>query len=125
MHFILFFNMKHATATGIHCGAPGVGTVGLCRKCGRKAAHCVLSSTFFVSLHHLFEFFFNRHASKQIQKEPKVMGGPCYICEKKGCQMACLDCNVAFHAHCGKHDICPNAPVAQSDNEQDMHRVGL
>ena len=35
--------------------------------------------------------------------------------------MACLHCNVAFHAHCDKHGICPNAPILQCDDEQDMH----
>ena len=74
---------------------------------------------------------FIRHASKKSKKSPelkKLMGGPCYICyvcEKKGCQIACLHCNVELHAHYDKHDICPNAPTLQSDDEQDMHRVGV
>ena len=79
-------------------------------------------------LHNPFEFFvldMSLKKSKKSRELKKLMGGPCYICEKKGCQMACLHCNVTFHAHCAKHDICPNAPAPQSDDEQDMHGVGL
>ena len=66
--------------------------------------------------------------SKKSPELKKLMGGPgyiCYICDKKGCQMAYLHCNVAFHTHCDKHGICPNAPAPQNDDEQDLHRVGV
>ena len=38
--------------------------------------------------------------------------------------MACLHRGIAFHPHCDKHDICPNAPAQDNDDEQDMHGVG-
>ena len=125
VHFILFFKMKHATATdvtaymgvgtreSIRSGVTGVGTLGLCTKRSCKAAHCVLSSTSFVCLHHPFQFFLFDMPPKKSKKSlelTKLMGGSCYICEKRGCQTACLHCNGAFHAHCDKHDICSNAP---------------
>ena len=63
--------------------------------------------------------------SKKSPEIKKLMGNPCYICKKKGYQMACLHCNVPFHAHCDKHDICPHGSTPQSHDKQNMHGVGL
>ena len=135
VHFIFFFKMKHATAMDVAAymgvgtkdsmrrSTTGVGTVGLCAKRSRKVARCVSSSTSFVCLHHPFQFCLLDMPPKKSKKSPELkkwMGGACYICEKKDFQMACLHCNVAFHAHHNKHDICPNAPAPQSDDKQDM-----
>ena len=62
--------------------------------------------------------------AKRTPEEKKLLAGPCYICEKKGCQMACLHCGIAFHPHCDTHDHCPNAPTQDGDDEQDMGGVG-
>ena len=62
--------------------------------------------------------------AKRTTEEKKLLAGPCYICEKKGCQMACLHCGIAFHPHCDMHDHCPNAPAQDGDGEQDMGGVG-
>ena len=62
--------------------------------------------------------------AKRTTEEKKLLAGPCYICEKKGCQMACLHCGIAFHPHCDMHEHCPNAPAQDGDGEQDMGGPG-
>ena len=96
--------MGVGTQESIRHSTMGVGFVRLCTKRSCKAAHCVSSATSFFCLHHPFEFCLLDVHPKKSKKNPelkKLMGGSCYICyicEKNGCQMAGLHCNVAFHA---------------------------
>ena len=132
VRFIFFFKMKHATKTGlttymgvgnqesIPCSATGACTDGLCTKRSCEVACCVSSFTSFVCLHHPFQFCLLDMPPKKSKKslEPKkLIGSPCYICGKNGCQMACL--------HYDKHDTRPKAPAPQNYDEQDMHRMGV
>ena len=85
------------------------------------------SSSTLVCLHRPLPFCLVDMPAKKAKKTPeekRLLVGPCHVCEKKGCQMACLHCGIAFHPHCGKHDIYPNAPAQDNDDEQDMRGVG-
>ena len=91
------------------------------------SAGATSSSTSLVCLHCPLRFYSVDMPTKKAKKTPeekRLFAGPCHICEKKGCQMACLHCRIAFHPHCDKHDMCPNAPAQDSDAEQDMREVG-
>ena len=85
--------MGVSTQESTRRNATGVGTVGLRTKPNCKAARCVLSST---SLVCLFLVDMPTKTSKKSPEHKKMLADPCYICDKKGCQMACLHCNVAF-----------------------------
>ena len=116
--------MGVGTKESICRGTTGVGTVRLCTKRSCKAT-CLVFHFLCVPPPSLSILDMPPKKSKKSLALKKLMGSPCYICyncEKKGYQMACLHCNVAFHALCNK---CPNAPAPQSDDEQDMHSVGV
>ena len=52
----------------------------------------------------------SRPMSAAKKEKKKLLQTACHICIKKGCQAACLLCNVAFHTLCDPHDPCPSAP---------------
>ena len=110
VHSIFFVKITQATATNVmtylyesrHQGKhspqhDGSRHCQVVYKAYCKAAHCVSSSTFFVCLHHPFDFCLLDVPPKKSKKNPelkKLMGGPCYICKQNGYQMAGLQCNV-------------------------------
>ena len=63
---------------------------------------------------HVFPCFLravlSRPMSAAKKEKKKLLQTACHICNKKGCQAACLLCNVAFHTRCDPHDPCPSAP---------------
>ena len=77
-------------------------------------AGAISSSTSFVCPYRPLPFYLVDMPTKKAKKtaeEKRLLAGPCHICEKKGCQIACLHYGISFHPHCDKHNIRPNGQL--------------